>query len=75
MSEVHLSHLVDNFPLLQHVEPLRQSAILHGSDITHFIYNHGTQGLLLKQDACCRQPLLQAAVLVYVDVVGKSPTI
>lgn len=67
--------LVDNFPSLQHVKPLGQSAILYGSDIVHFIHNHRTQGLLLNQDLGCRQPLLQAPVLVDVKVVGKSPTV
>ena len=69
------SHLVDDLPSLQHVKPLGQSTVLHGGDISHFIHHHRTQGLLLNQDLCCRQPVLQAPVPVDVEVVGKGPTI
>lgn len=72
---VHRSHLVDDFPSLQHVQPLRHSAILYGGVVLHFVHDHWAQGLLLNQDPCRRQPVLQAPVLVDVKVVGKGPTV
>lgn len=48
------SSLIQDLPSLQHVQPLRQSTILNSSDIGHFIHNQWAQGVLLKQDACCR---------------------
>lgn len=72
---VRRSHLVDNFPSPQHVKSFRQSTVLYGSDIIHFIHNHRTQGLLLNQDLCCTAPVLQAPVLVNVVVVIKGPAI
>lgn len=69
------SYLVDNFASLQHVKPLGHRTILNCADIIHFVYNHGTEGVLLNQDLCCRQPVLQALVLVDVIVVGEGPAI
>lgn len=67
--------LVDNFPSLQYVKPLRLSTILCGSDVIHFIHDHWTQGVFLKQDLSCRQPVLQGPMLADVKVVGKGPTV
>lgn len=68
-------HLVGDFPGLQHVQPLGHGAVLDGAAVAHVVHNHRAQGLLPLQDLGRRQPVLQAAVLVDVDVVLKGPTV
>lgn len=69
------SHLVGDFTGLQHVQPLRHGAVLDGAAVVHVVHDHRTQGLLPNQDLGRRQPVLQAAVLIDVNVVLKGPTV
>lgn len=68
-------HLVDHLPGLQHVQPLGQGAVLDGAGVAHVVHHHRAQGVFLQQDLSGGQPVLQALVLVDVDVVGEGPTI
>lgn len=68
-------HLVDDLAALQHVQPLGQRAVLDGAGVAHVVHHHRAQGVFLHQDPSRGQPVLQALVLVDVDVVGEGPTI
>lgn len=69
------SHLVEDFTGLQHVQPLRQGAVLDGAAVVHVVHHHWTQGVLLNQDLGRGQPVLQVPVLVDVNVVLKGPAV
>lgn len=68
-------HLVGDLSGLQHVQPLGHGAVLDGAAVAHVVHNHRTQGLLLDQDLGRRQPVLQAAVLLDLNVVPKGPAV
>lgn len=75
MTQNVAAHLVDDFTGPQHVQPLGQGAVLDGAAVFHVVHHHGTQGVLLDQDLGRGQPVLQAPVLVDVDVVLEGPTV